>query len=390
MRTLEVPLENTRSDLVRGNMTQSSDPLRPADPRILVLQHSLEILHRFCVSRFLLRLVCSFLYFIAPGVPKTLGYPQRSRSTCAGLWWGSGLAWVFCFWLPLSWSVLAHTFSGTDQTRLYFSRDRTNLIEYFALCPIYVGLAVHFVVLFCASWKRLSDPPGLVIPKVHRLPDAPIGRGGFLVLSLSSLFTVGFIRGTLDPVVSPKVGWWVGHVAPDGSRVLNALGLYYTLLNFSLLIVCVSAALAFLSFLLLSVEFGRVLAKQPVSSGMDLAAIRGLLSDFNQAYAVLKLLAATLVLNVYTWKWDVGGGTVNFIALNAVLGVFGVFLISLPRYYLELKWFEYRNRRARASGAEESGDSDDMRGSARVRGIALAVDGMILTSFGTSIIHRFW
>lgn len=349
-----------------------------------------DTVQRFAVLHFLSRWILSIPYLLAPGVPTTLHYPTRSKASRAGLCWGWGLAFTFCFMVTLIWSLLIGRAFGTDQTRLYFLHDSTNLIEYFFLCPAYVGLSVHFVVLLAANWARLSHPRGMVNTKALRLPNASAGIGVCLILLISSLVTVSFIRGALDPMVSPKVGWWVDHVAPDNSRVLSSLGIYYALLNFTLLAICVTAALAFLSFFLLCVRFGRMIAQQSVRNSISFAAVREMLSDFNEAYVTLKLLSAVLVLNLHTWKWAVEKETIVFLVLKAVLLIFGVVLISIPRYYIELEWYSFRERRASAHNAETSQDSDDVRGSAWVRGVTKAVDGLILTNIGFGFLHRFW
>ncbi|MGA3264657.1 MAG: hypothetical protein ABSC47_11510 [Terracidiphilus sp.] len=150
------------------------------------------------------------------------------------------------------------------------------------------------------------------------------------------------------------------------------------------------AALAFVSFFLLCIRFGRIIAQQSVRSKISFEAIREMLSDFNEAYVTLKLLAAVLVLNIHTWKWEIANETIVFFAFKAVLLIFGVILISIPRYYIELEWYNFRERRASAHGAEASRDSDDVRGSTWVRGITKGVDGIILTNIGVGFLHRFW
>jgi hypothetical protein len=188
-------------------MTHKTSALRPFDPtlnllsRVLgLLSHASDIVQRFAVLRLLSGWILSFPYRLAPGVPTTFHYPTRSRATHAGFWWGLRLAFVFCFVVILIWSLLIGKAFGTDQTRLYFLHDASNLIEYFFLCPAYVGLSVHFVVLLAANWARLSHPRGMVTSKAPRLPHASAGIGVFLILLISSFFTVIFIRGALDPV----------------------------------------------------------------------------------------------------------------------------------------------------------------------------------------------
>jgi len=161
---------------------------------------------------------------------------------------------------------------------------------------------------------------------------------------------------------------------------------YYALLNFALLSVCVMAALAFVSLFFLCVRFGQIVARQPVTNNISFETIRGMLSDFTQAYIVLKLLAVALVLNAYTWKHEAPTGSLNVVAMNAVLVLFGVFFISVPRYYIELEWFRFRVRRSLARNTPDDLERDDLR-PFHARVVGWVADGAILSGFLYSCLH---
>jgi hypothetical protein len=283
------------------------------------------------------------------------------------------------------WSFIDGTFSGTKPERLYFSQDYPNLIEYGLLCPAYVGLSVRFFILVVYAWKRLSRPSGLVVTTAPRLPRASIGCGIWAVLSITAVFTIIFIRDVLNPAKFPMVGWWVERVV-DGSRVLSPLGIYYVLMNFTLQSICVMAALVFVIFFFLSIEFGRVVAQQPVTNAISFEAFCRLLPEFTQAYVTLKLLAVALVLNFESWEYEMPRGSVAAFVFNAVMVVFGVFLISGPRYYIELKWFRFRVRRALHNRTPDNHERDDIR-PYYARVIAWAADSLILSDFLFKTLH---
>jgi uncharacterized RDD family membrane protein YckC len=123
-----------------------------------------------------------------------------------------------------------------------------------------------------------------------------------------------------------------------------------------------------------------------VTNEITFATIREMLSDFTQAYIVMKLLAVMLVLNAYTWKYERPEGSLNVAAMNAALLLFGVFFISVPRYYIELEWFRFRVRRSRAQGAQDDLEPDDIRPFS-VRFAARIADGLILSGFLYSCLH---
>jgi hypothetical protein len=360
----------------------------PKDPKLDIFAHTVDIVRANSALRILLGGIGMAFFAISPKVPDTFGTTLENRPTRAGFWWGASLSLFFCLIVTGFWSVLDGTFSGIDSSRMYFWHDPTDLINFGVLCPFYVGLSIQLVVLFLRCWNRLSIPSGFVVEGAPRLPFASVGTSIFLILSIGTAGTVNYIRETLNPAVLQKVGWWVGHVAPDGSRVLSPLGIYYALIIFVLLSICVMAALAFMSLFFLCIRFGKIVGNQPTEGCIDIEAIRGMLSDFTQAYIVLKLLAITLVANVYTWGLESLKGSMNFLALNLVLVLFGVFLISVPRYYIELEWFRFRVRRSQANNTPDSLESDDLRPfSGRL--VAWVADGLVLSSFFFSFLLRY-
>ena len=367
-------------------MTSEDRRPLPNDEKLGVFARVLDFTRTNITLRLVFRVFGTAFFTISPEVPETFWKAMRNRPTRAGFWWGAGLSFTFCFLVIAIWTMVEGTFSGIDPDRVYFSRDIPNLINYTILCPVYVGLAVQLVVLLSCAWGRLSNPAELATHDAPLLPRASIGVGFFLIVSFSAAATVNYMRECLNPAMSPKVGWWIERVTSDGTRVLSSLGVYYALLNFALLSVCVMAALAFLSLLFLCVRFGQIIARQPVTNTVSFETIRCLLSDFTQAYVVMKLLAVTLVLNVYTWRHEHPKGSLNFVAMNAALVLFGVFFISVPRYYIELEWFRFRVARSRAEGTPDDLERDDVR-PFHARVVAWVADGAILSGFLYSCLH---
>jgi hypothetical protein len=228
-------------------MNGDGTKLFPIDEKLGTFARALDFVRANTALRLSLRVIGFAFFAVSPQVPDTFCTTLRNRPTRAGFFWGAGLTFFFCFVVTAVWTLLDGTFSGIDKNIMYFSRDITDIINFGVLCPLYVGLSVQLVVLLVHCWARLANPEGFVVVGPQRLPFASIGFGIFLIVSISAAGTVNYIRECLNPSVLPRVGWWVGHVASDGSRVLSPLGIYYALLNFSLLSICVMAALAFMS-----------------------------------------------------------------------------------------------------------------------------------------------
>jgi hypothetical protein len=362
-------------------------PLHPNDEKLGAFSRIVDFATANVLTRPALHVLKIALFAISPSVPPTFYDTLRAKPTQRALWWGCGLTFLLCFVAVLVWSMVDGTFSGNERGHLYFSHDLTNIINYAILCPAYVGLSAQLVVLLVLCWGHLSSPSGITPSEASpQLPRASIGLTIFIVFTIAAATTVNFMWECLNPNVYPQIGWWI-RIAPDGSsRMLSPLGIYYALLNFTLLSVCLIAALAFLSLFFLCVRVGTLIKSQPLSSKLDFESLRTTLSEFTQAYIVFKLLAVTLVLNAYTWKYARMQSSFLFNAMCAALVLFGVFFISVPRYYIELEWFRFRVRRAFAIGDSYSLERDDIR-PFPVRFTSWICDGIILSGFFYSWIH---
>lgn len=270
---------------------------------------------------------------------------------------------------------------GTDPHRLYFSSDKENIINYLIICPTYVGLCSQLIVLTILGWNDITSSRDDLRPG---LPKGSLGLLFLIVIAASAAFSVNYIMECLNPAVYPKIGWWVGFVTSDGVRVLSGLGIYYAFLNFFLLIICLTGMMAFFSLFFLCLRYGDRLSQQPPNSDITIESIRKSLEAFTESYIVLKLLVVTLMLNAYTWKYfSHPNHSLNLTALGLVLTIVGVFLVSLPRYYIELQWFKFRVCRAAALNQPQSMESEDLR-PFRARLIATIADSAIIGGFAFS------
>ena len=75
------------------------------------------------------------------------------------------------------------------------------------------------------------------------------------------------------------------------------------------------------------------------------------------------------------------------LAMGSALTFGGVFLVSIPRYYVELTWYEVNVRRASLAGETLPEESQDLRTS-EVRLLAWILDGLIISSYIVSFWHR--
>jgi len=340
-------------------------------------------LARKVLPQSLRRFLANQLFGVTPGVPVTLLDLSARAPAIRGLWSGIALGWVFCFGGTLLTTWLAGTLDGAAPGRLFFLHDNTNLINYTVLCPAYLGLSCAFVILVLQGWNRVRNAP-LVRGSSHRAPRLPLAFLALLVVGAAAALTTNYIRECLTPEVYARAAWYAS-VSADGERSLNIAGIYYTILNFFLLLVSLVAFMAIGVFACTAAEIARALRSSAPSSHLKFEGLQKLLTEFTLAYIVAKLLAVTYMLNAYTWKWEQPHGSFNLPLMVVFLAVVGVLVVSFPRYYVEIEWFQFKVRRAEALTQPVPRESDDIR-SLWIRDVAFVIDLFFGLGFITSFL----
>lgn len=356
----------------------------PEEPKLYLADLFSRAVRRVLPERLRATLV-TLLLGVTPSVPVTLRDLPSSASARRAFTAGSLVAFVFCFIGTLSLTFLSGTHFGSDPTRVYFLKDLPNLINYIVICPLYCGLATAFIVLVLQTWHRLyvSSPTWSTVLSGRR--SVRLGAVVFIVLAASAVLTVRYMTECLDPAIYPAAAWYIQLTGADHSRSLGSVGVYYALLNFCLLTTCL-AALAFVGpYLAIGADLSRALRSTKLGSSITFAEFRAGLTEFTHSYIAAKLLAAVLMANAYTWKWERPIGSLNFFLLAAVLSSIGVFVVSFPRYYVELEWYYFEVRRSSEAGLPLPTHCDDLR-SRSIRLLAHALDVV----FGVSFVWSIW
>lgn len=320
---------------------------------------------------------------VTPDVPITLFDLSRRGRPLRALTSGLVLGWVFCLGGVTVLTLMHGTFWDAGPMRKSFLEDRANLINYGLLCPVYLGLCGAFIVLVLKAWSR-TKRWSVVKESPSAPPRLPVGILLFVALSIAVVVTVRYVQECLDPLVYEQAGWYVDRVV-EGERILGAVGIYYTLLNFSLLFVAVLAVLFLIPMLYIAHEVGKSLRARPLEKDLGFDRLRKIMTEFTLAYLCAKLLAAVFILNAFTWKMERPEGSLNFLLMLVLLSTVGIFVVSFPRYYVELEWFQFKVREALFRGKEVPLQSDDLR-DRRIRYTAFVLDMF----FGFATVLALW
>ena len=321
------------------------------------------------------------LFGVTPEVPVSLLELGAGSSPYRAMWVAALLAFFFCFIGTCVTTSVGGTFAGGESTRLYFSEDPANLLNYSVVVPAFVAFGCGFLLLVRAAWRDLESEPLLAPRSRVKLARLPMGAAMFAALLAASSLTVNYIRECMSPQVYALGGWYFDRLLSDGSRALGVAGTYYVILNFTLLLICCGVGVCFFPYAAVAAEVSRAIRAWEPSRGVAFEPLQAALANFTNAYITLKLFAAALMVNLLTWKWSQPQASINFSLMRLILCTVGVFVVSFPRYYLELEWFQFKVKAAAHRGEPIPSQSDDLR-TWRVRAIANALD----LSFGVAFV----
>ncbi len=324
---------------------------------------------------------------ISPDIPIDLATIFKNSNYRKSFLWAGVSAFLFCFVGTLLLSYFSGTFSGHDPARLYFVNDWTDIIEYTLICPAYVAfdiLLIGIVLGGSADWMRFVSS---MSPTKKNTESSGLKTtiSICLALAVSCVFTISFIKETLDPSVYVKQFWFVDRIAQSGERILGIIGLYYSFLNFILTFISVLALLMYFKVFVTAIQIGTALSQVEGDSKLKIEELKNRLYTFTMAYIVGKILAGLYMLNTFTWKWTHLQSSFNLILMGTLLSIFGVFIVSVPRYYIELQWYQLKIRQAKSQGDANIIMYDDIR-PLPIKLIAHFLDILIIGGFLIS----FW
>ena len=353
------------------------------DEKIFLFALFLKLI-RFRFLKRVFKLGYEVFFSISPDIPVDFSIVMRNSSLKKAFWSGILFGWIFCFAGTVVVTALSGTLIGNEPDRLYFLHDWQNIVNYLVICPLYLAFSFQLITAVIKGWPALTSIPLVPIQKFP-LPRRSITFGMFIIIVVGILFTLNYINESIDSSVYSRIGWWVGEIGLGNERILGLVGTYYLILTFMLQTVCLAALFSYLSLFYATIRVGKAIAIEETFNAITFKSLSQSLASFTEAYLSVKLLTATLMLNAYTWKLERPEASINMVVLNSILAVFGVFIFSIPRYYIELEWFKFRLRRANANNELLSEYiREDLR-PYRTRIIVHVVDTLIISGFILSI-----
>ncbi|MCP5061025.1 MAG: hypothetical protein GY936_00985 [Ignavibacteriae bacterium] len=214
------------------------------------------------------------------------------------------------------------------------------------------------------------------------LPKGSLSIILVISLMLSTLITIQYITEVLDPLIYPKHFWFISELAKSGERLFSYFRVYYTIMTFTLLVFTMIVISGFLGFFILSISIGNKLLEKKSIDEIDINDLKQQLKYFIDVSIAAKIIAAIYMLNAFTWHYQFPNNSYKLKLMLVALLILGVFIITLPRYYIEIKLYGLNIVKLKRDGNLNQASYTDLR-PRKIRIVSIIIDATIITAFTT-------
>lgn len=354
-----------------------------------------------------------FLLFasITPAVPVDLRRHSGSNLGWRVFWVSALICFLYDFGMTAAFTYFCGTLYGHDPNVMYFLNDHANLVDYFIICPAYVGASCWIIYLLLSKSKFIAGLADELSGALRHRPAEHAQRGKkgqansttwhyvrhhvlFPILVLA--FTVGstwsYIHDILNSSAITRRYWFMSDPGTTAHRHLNMAGYHYVVLNFLLLLVTVIAVMSFFRMFIETVRVGNNIHPESGRLPCRFTDLRRNLSHFTEAYIVAKALCLVYVFNIFTWEFsDLVVAKNNLNVARGMISAMALLFISFPRYFVEYKW-QLCRQYATTEDREQFGDAT-IRSTGQVtmaRILDTAIGFWILESTRDSVLNPVW
>ncbi len=236
-------------------------------------------------------------------------------------------------------------FPDNNPFTINFFEDSENLLNYLLVCQVYVILGYFFL----KSDSDLNDKllkngffDFLNIKKIEY--KSPFGFIGLILLFILTIyFSAGYAYDITN--YSDHLYWFMKSGPPNVTY--TKLGYYYFFINFILLFFVLLVGFSFVGFIkkvgyISSIIDNIIKSNTPIDSNWENEnKIKYWLSPISKQVFLIQLMVIVLTLNIFLWNVNKQGvNGINYPVTVFALILFGVWLFTLPRYYINYKIFQ--------------------------------------------------
>ena len=296
------------------------------------------------------KLFADFFFSLSPDVPYDLSKRIREKGYRRLIGYGAAIGFLFCFCTTGAFCYFENVLfpsqcqlkTAEECSRVqFFLTDYVNIIMYTLVTPATVGIGLALLLAAITTWQTLDEVLG-------RERSNLIGWKGFavgaLIIIASSIAIASYISDVVNPegvmgaVANNLHFWFLGD--PAIQSTLKSITVYYTILNFLILVFTLSCIAVFVTAVQPIVKLSSLLSIRKLT--LDKETGEGLIArmaPFADCYLFAKMLLAITMIHSIVWSYSPLAVTSNFNLERGFIVFVSIFFIAIPRLHFELEWY---------------------------------------------------
>lgn len=252
------------------------------------------------------------------------------------------------FIIPFVWSYYnGQLLLDNNPASTNLLEDKANLLNYIFICELYVIIG-FYILTGNKNLKQSLVKSGLSnivnIENLDKKTKSSLGYFGVLLLFTATfIFSAGYAYDITN--VTNTHYWFMESINP--SVQYTRLGYYYFLINFVLLFFVLAVALSYFGFInkigFISSQIKNDITNKQIEYLKDKWGddnkLKRFLAPITKQMLLLQIMVAVITLNIVLWNINKQGIGFNYDVTIFILIVFGIWLFTLPRYYINYQIF---------------------------------------------------
>lgn len=303
----------------------------------------------------------AFFLTISPDIPYDLSNRIREKHYWSVMSYGFTIGFLFCFVTTAGfcyfesvlfpWQCEQPTPIEACANVQYFYNDYVNIIMYTLITPATVSIGLALLLATIGTWRNMDDV-------LERERSTLVNLKGLIVVTLiivaSSVFISMYINDVVntDSVVGKKANelhfWFLGN--PTVENTLQPITVYYTILNFLILVFTLSCVAVFVTAIRPILKLSSLISCDKFQLVETSEVVIERMARFADVYLFAKLLLAITMVHSFVWSYSPLAVTQNFNIERGFIVFVSIFFIAIPRLHFELEWFRAAIRHNKSGG----------------------------------------
>jgi len=258
-------------------------------------------------------------------------------------------SFIILFIIPVIWSYLnGRLWVDEDDITTNLFEDKANLWNYLIICELYIIIGYYILKTNSNLKDHLRKSNFTSLIKLDGFDEKTKSKFGYFGLVILFVSTLYFASGYAHDITLKSTShyWFMETFTPNVTY--SRLGYYYFFINFLLLFFVLIVGFSYFGFIN---KIGFIANQMKlINRSYDVASLKKQWEDDNilkqklspitTQMLLLQLMVAILTLNIVLWNINKQGLGFNYDVTVFILIIFGVWLFTLPRYYINYQVFK--------------------------------------------------